>query len=158
MAATRITVKSNRGSERVFRELENLPKGWRKAIRHMWFGVADDLKNRANAEILRKLKSGRLYITRTRSGRRRRHRASAPGETHANFSGTLRKAISWKVHGNDELAFGYGVTGGSPKYDEFVEFGTRKMEPRPSLDNAITFAQANVELRFTEEMNREFGT
>ena len=153
--ATRITVKSNRGSERVFRQLNNLDKGWRKAIRQMWFGLADDMKNRANSEILRKPKSGRVYIIR-RGGRRRRHVASAPGETHANLTGRLRKAIGWKVHGNDELSFGYGVTGPSPKYDEFVEFGTSKMSARPSLENAINFAQANAELRFSSAMKKEF--
>ncbi len=153
-----ITVRSNRSANaRVFREVEFALEKTERAIRSMWFGIGDDLKNRANKEILRRPKSGRLYLKRLR-GRRVRHRASAPGETHANFSGTLRKAIGWKVHGNNELTFGYGVTRPSPEYDEYVEFGTRRMAARPSLDNAINAAQGNVETRFPDEMRKEFGT
>lgn len=157
--AAEIRVRSNReANERVFRVLDETEQRTNRAIRSMWFGLGDDLKIRANAEILRKPKSGRVYIIRDKSGRRRRHVASAPGETHANLTGKLRRAIAWKVHGNNELTFGYGLGRSSPEYDEFVEFGTRNMEARPSLENAINFLQANAESHFSEGMFREFGS
>lgn len=152
-------MKSNRSNERrIFRDLDDVEGGWDRSIRETWFELADDLKGRANAEILRKPKSGRIYIRRDRLGRRRRHRASAPGETHANDTGALRKAIGWKVHGNNEMIFGYGVTRNSPDYDEFVEFGTRRMAARPSLANAIDYTQANPQQHFSNRMTQEFGT
>ncbi len=157
--SSQILVKSNRSlNARVFRELGEIEVRTDRAIRAMWFNLADDLKKRANAEILRKPKGGRVYIRRTRGGRRRRHVASAPGETHANDTGKLRKSIGWKVHGNNDLVFGYGVTGPAPKYDEFVEFGTRKMEARPSLENAVNYTQGNTQSHFEHAMNREFSS
>ncbi len=151
-----IKIKNGHGNERIFRGLEDAVTGTERAVRHAWFGLARDMADRASAEILRKPKSGRLYIRRDKAGRRRRHRASAPGETHANRTGELRKSIGWNVHGSIELTFGYGITGNSPVYDEFVEFGTSKMEPRPSLENAINFAQAHFVMRFTDAMSQEF--
>lgn len=154
-----ITVQSNRSeNRRVFRELEETELRTNRAIRMMWFDLGDDLLSSAQREILKGRKTGRVYIIRGPSGRVRRHRASAPGETHANLSGELRKAAGWKVHGNGDMSFGYGLTRGSPVYDEFVEFGTLRMEARPSLQNAVDAVQGNVQPRFTERMNREFGT
>lgn len=158
--ATMVYKSSGLGAnEKVFHELEHIEKGTRQAIRRMWFDLGVDLQNRANKEILRKPKSGRLYIFRTKSGAIRRHIASAKGETHANFSGKLRRAIGWKVYGSEEMVFGYGVgkRKDSPEYDLWVEFGTRKMRARPSLENAIEYLQAHVEGRFQEQMFREFN-
>ncbi len=153
-----ITVKSNRSrAAKFFRDLEETELKTRRAIRMMWFDLGDDLLKNAQAEILRKPKGGRVYLIRGRGGRVRRHRASAPGETHANLSGALRKAVSWKVHGNGEMTFGYGLNRSSPEYDEFVEFGTRRMDARPSLGNAVDSIQGHAQPRFGERMRREFG-
>ena len=160
-----ITVQSNRAhNARVFRELEETELKTSRAIRMMWFDLGDDLLSNAQKEILSGRKSGRVYIISRRDRRFKtgvrliRHRASAPGETHANLSGELRKAAGWKVHGNGDMSFGYGLTRSSPEYDEFVEFGTRNMEARPSLENAVNDVQGFVQPRFSEQMNREFGT
>lgn len=150
-------VKESSNAEHVYQTIENADRHTKQAIRRMWFNLGDDLANRAKSEIL-KPKSGRVYLRR-RGGRLVRHRASAPGETHANDTGALRRAVSWKVYGWEEMGFGYGVGGQtSPYYDLFVEFGTRRMQPRPSLKNAIDWAQANVQLRFDEEIKKEFGS
>ena len=157
-----ITFKSNQrlGPAQVFQELQNTAPLVGDAIRKSWYALGHDLKSRANAEILRKPKSGRTYIIRSRSsGRLRKHRASAPGETHANMHGDLRRALAWNVHGNNEMTFGYGLANReSPKYDEFVEFGTRRMSARPSLLNAINFTQGNTQSHFSAEMRKRFGT
>lgn len=154
-----ITVRSNRSANaQVFAELEDVEGGTRRAIRQSWFALADDIFKRANEEILRKPKRGRVYIRRDRAGRRRRHVASAPGETHANMTGRLRKALSWIVHGNAEMRFGYGVNKQSPEYDENVEFGARHMAARPSIENAIDDTQGNAQGHFEGAMDREFGT
>lgn len=153
MSAT-ITVKGHRMNERIFRQLADTEVKTQAAIRAVWYGIAEDIEKRANQEILRAPKGGRTYLVRTRpGGRQRRHVASAPGETHANLSGDLRKSIGWQVHGNFEMTFFYD---GDAEHDAFVEFGTANMEARPSLSNAITFVQGNVQPRFDEEMGREF--
>jgi len=149
-------VKGNTFNKRHFRDLGDAEIKTTRAIRQTWFALGEDLKDRSRAEILRKPKSGQTYFLRLR-GRRVRHVASAPGETHANFTGELRKSIGYKIHGNNEMSFGYGITRDAPDYAEFVEFGTRRMAARPSLENAINYTQGNVQRHFTSEMNQEFG-
>lgn len=152
-----IRVKSDRGNERTFARLDRTREFTRRSIRQAWFQLGRDLRAEANREILRRPKSGRTYFIRTRGGRRRRHVASAPGETHANLSGALRRSLSWKVRGTDSMDFGYGVSGaGAPEYASFVEFGTRRMDPRPSLENAIDALQANAQQHFEAAMDRAF--
>ncbi len=148
---------------RVFKSLENLENATRRSIRQAWFELAKDLKQEANKEILRRPKGGRTYIIRTRGGRRRRHVASAPGETHANLTGALRRSLSWKVYGVDSMEFGYGVSttaqNEAPIYAGAIEFGRKdgSIEARPSLLNAITATQRNAEKYFEIAMNRELN-
>ncbi len=113
---------------------------------------ARGLLSATSQEILRKPKGGRTYIIRDRRGRRRRHVASAPGETHANMSGRLRRSLSFRAN-SAEIEFGYGVTDGSaPKYAGFVEFGTKRMEARPSLQNGISSERRNMMNNFEREI------
>ena len=152
-----ISVTSARGNKETFARLEGLGDLTRKAIRQTWFRAGKDLKAEANREILRRPKSGRTYVIRSRAGRRRRHVASAPGETHANLSGKLRRALSWKVRGTDRMDFGYGVSttaqNDPPIYSQ-IEFGFGRVKARPTLKNAIDATQRNIERHFVEEMDR----
>lgn len=152
-----ITVTDPRGNRETFIELEHVEAGTKRSIRKAWFELADDLKDRAIQEIRRKPKSGRTYVVRVRGGRRRRHVASAPGETHADLTGALRRSISWQVRGYETMEFGYGIRGSAPPWAPFVELGTRNMEPRPSLENAIDSTQANAEQHWQEAMFSEFN-
>ncbi len=155
-----IKVTSDARNRRVFANIGDIRDETEKSIRRAWFELGKDLKSEANREILRKPKSGRTYFIRTRAGRVRRHVASAPGETHANLTGWLRRSISWKVSGTDEMRFGYGISttarNANPEYDAFVERGTRRMAARPSLSNAIDATQRSVPRDFVAEMNRRF--
>lgn len=155
-----VAFKAERQNKKIFDEFGNVNNNMRQSIRRGWFKLGKDLKAEANQEILKKPKHGRVYIIRDRRGRGRRHRASAPGETHANRSGRLRRSISWKVHGHEKLDFGYDIATAqrnkAPIYDKFVEFGTEIMEPRPSLKNAITKVQRNAEDNFQKELSKTF--
>lgn len=132
----------------VYRRVEDLPTRAHQVFRAGFFDFMAALKVEANKEILRKPKAGRTYIARDRSGRKRRHKASAPGESHANLSGTLRRSLSWKVFGWEKAEFGYGVSSNAqnkaPGYAGFVELGTRLMKPRPSLQNAVRATERDV--------------
>ncbi len=155
-----LTFKADRPgeTEKTFREIGDIEPITNQAIRQMWFGLGRALVKNANREILRKPKGGRTYIIRSASGRRRRHVASAPGETHANMTGSLRKSLGFKIHGSDRMDFGYGVTGReTPLYAKWVEFGTTRMARRPSLENAITATQRDAETYFTRAMENKLG-
>jgi len=133
--------ESKIGNKKAFNLIEQLKNKTNIAIRETWFSLGRDLKHEAEREILRRPKSGRTYIVRTAGGRRRRHTASAPGETHANLSGDLRKSVSWKVHGAHRMDFGYGFSttdqNRAPDYDAAIEFGRKDghIAARPSIEN-----------------------
>lgn len=147
------------GNPRTYRIIEDLTGLTRRAIRHGFFKLGQDLRAEASREILRRPKGGRVYYLRSRPGGRvRRHVASAPGETHANFTGRLRRSIGWQVYGHLSMEFGYGVDprGPAPVYGQFLEFGTIRLDPRPSLQNAMEVQQRNGETYFNNEFNRAF--
>jgi hypothetical protein len=154
--------KADRRNSHVYDELRDLKGGTERAIRQTWFRLGKDLKVEANTEILRRPKSGITYYHRDRAGRRRRHVASKPGETHANRTGKLRRSISWVVHGSESMEFGYGFSttarNAMPPYAEYVEDGTPggKMAARPSILNAIRTTERNTTDHFYREMARQF--
>jgi len=158
--------ESKIGNEKIFKTIGNLRGKTSIAIRETWFSLGRDLKHEAEREILRRPKSGRTYIIRTKGGRARRHVASAAGETHANLSGALRKSVSWKVHGAHRMDFGYGFSttdmNRAPDYDAAVEFGSknankpRGMEARPSIENSINRIKNITNSHFERAMLREF--
>lgn len=135
-------IRQNRNNEVVYRKVKDLESLIEEGIRQGFLELMRMLKREANRAILKDAKTGRVYIRRDRAGRRRRHQSSAPGETHANRTGALRRSVSFKVHGYDRAKFGYGAVGDAPVYARFVEFGTSKMRARPSLQNAITKVDA----------------
>jgi len=140
-------------NKRVFLQLKTLEKMTERSIRHGFFDLGQDLKRSANKEILRKPKGGRVYIVRSRSsGRRRRHVASAPGETHANMFGDLRRSLGWIVRGASQMEFGYGVDRDAPDHAPWVENGTKNMAARPSLKNAVEGSDRDG----TDYFNRRF--
>lgn len=126
----------------------------RRAIRKAWKPIGDGLVKSASDEILKLNKTGIVYRSRGKRGRRRRHVSSAEGQSHANFSGFLRRSLDWSTHSWTRLEFGYLKN--PPNYSGFVEFGTRKMEPRPSLQHAIVDQEANVERYYSLNMRHEF--
>ena len=141
-------------NRKVYIKIAGLRDMTRRSIRHGFFALGKDLKLTTNKDILRKPKSGRTYIRVDRAGRRRRHVASAPGETHANLTGKTRRSLSWQVYGFKSMEFGYGVSGPpAPDYAEALEFGG-KNEPRPSLQNNINAVNRNSEIYFTERFGK----
>lgn len=139
-------------NRQVFVQMENLQGLTERSIRHGFFALGKDLKITASKQILFKPKSGRTYIRRDKIGRRRRHVASAPGETHANMTGAARRSLGWQVTGFKSLEWGYGVSTlhAPPDYVEGLEFGTRRAAPRPSLQNAMRTVNRNAERYFVE--------
>ena len=145
-----IKVRSNPRNAAEWDNLAHIKQEYRQGIRRGWLELGKALKKEARDEITHGRKTGNVYRVRSRTGKTtRRHQASAPGESHANVTHTLRDSIGWKVLGFSRREFGYGVTGRpTPKYAPFVEYGTfgsagrsggrsSRMMPRPTLKNAI---------------------
>lgn len=136
-----ISVREDRWNGLVYKRVQQTVPKIKQHLRKDMFAYLRDLKTEANREILRKPKSGRTYIIRTPGGRRKRHVASAPGESHANLSGATRRSLSWKVFGWDRAQFGYGVSTNAsnvaPVWAPYLEGGTRNAAARPSIGNAV---------------------
>jgi len=153
-----ITIKADRHNRDVLLKITHAGELTERGIRQGFFRLAKDLQATANKDILRKPKKGRTYIVRGPSGRKRRHVASAPGESHANRSGKLRRSMGWKISGSKLMEFGYGAGPDTPpEYAPFVENGTRRMEARPSLGNSVTKNIRNGEMHFVREVMRRFA-
>ena len=146
------------GNRLVIGKIAGIERLTKRGMRQAMFRVGQGLVQQASTEIIRKPKSGRTYKIRTRSGRRRRHVASAPGETHANLTGAARRSLSFQLHGTSQIEFGYGASAGTdaPDYVGFLEFGTRKMKARPSLQNAIRAEEARIVQHFEREIRKQF--
>lgn len=87
-----------------------------------------DVEDRAVKLIMNPPKTGHIYRRRGVA-----HQASAPGEAPANDTGRLVNARRIDLFESDlraRLTF-------STEYASYLEFGTRKMEPRPFARRAL---------------------
>ena len=149
------SIKIDKLSRETVLKINTLGRLTKRQIEFAAWTSARGLQGATSQEILRRPKSGRVYVRRDRLGRRRRHVASAPGETHANMTGRLRRSLSFRVNPR-EIEFGYGVTkGDAPDYAASVEFGTKRTAARPSLQNGINGERRNMMNNFEREIMGE---
>jgi len=119
---------------------EDMPVNTRYGIEKGLWQSGKDIGGAFNRQVKdKKTKTGRIYTWRDKAGRKRRHQASAPGQSPANRSGRYRRSFSFNVRREDELS----IINDAP-YAGFLELGTSNMEPRPGLDNAIRASEADV--------------
>lgn len=153
-------VREDRNNQTVYREVAEMPTRMQQVFRRGFLEFGRALAKQAKHDVNNGKKTGRVYRNvRLPGGRiKRRHQSSAPGESHANLSRRLRNSISFKVHGHERMEFGYGVatdeSNVAPFYASFVEFGTKRMAPRPTLQNAI--AKIDPIPHFDRAFDREF--
>lgn len=145
---------ARRGNEKIFIQINDVDNRTVRGIRQGFFRLGSNLKKELNRQVLAKPKGGRLYRLRTKSGRRRNHRASAPGETPANLTGNYRRNIGFQLKGTSELEF--GIRDGAP-YAEFLEEGTPRMAARPGVTNAVQEGQRNAQLFLESSLNNELN-
>lgn len=111
--------------------------------------VGDDLERRALAveatqkRLLSLHGTGAIYQRRSVS-----HQASAPGEPPAVDTGRLRASVGHEVGYDAEGLYANVGSGASPAvpgvdYAEYLEYGTRHMEPRPWLRPSVTAAEGD---------------
>lgn len=138
---------AGRQNIQAIKSLKDAPKATRRGIRRGFYFFGKDLATDAKGYILKGPKTGKLYKVR---GRKKRHRASGPGESPANLTGALRKSVDYQVQGSDEMEFGAGTD-----YAAFTELGTKNMEERPYLIRAIKNNERNAEKHFEREIRKE---
>lgn len=127
-------IKIDERARKAVISIKNLDRATRRGLRQGFFQYGAELKKVASRQVLQKPKGGRLYIVR-RGKTRRRHRASAPGESPANLSGEYRRSIGYQVKGATQMVFGAGSK--KVPYAKWLEEGTKRMKPRPGLGNAL---------------------
>lgn len=148
------------GNRRTLLQIENLKDLSQEAIRKAFYMIGKDLVDDSRAMIMEKPKHGRLYKLR-KNGRLINHRASAPGEAPANFTGALKHSLDFTVSGSEKMVFGSRTTfpnrKGTPagvNYGGYLELGTRKIEPRPYLEPAIKKNYGNIQDHFEQQLKK----
>jgi len=133
----------------VRRKVRNISEDMRRGIRRGFYFSGKKVLRDLSQDILRRPRDGRVYHYRTSSGSRRRHVASIPGEAPANRTGTLRTSAEFRVHGWDELSFGYRA-----EYGKWVEFGTENMEARPGIKINLEKNRKNIDKFLDSEIKK----
>lgn len=159
-----IEIREAKSNEVVYAKLTTYQKRIKRSVRRGFFRYGKLLKSTASKNILDKSKkTGRIYFRTIKGGARRRHQASAAGETHANLSGALRRSLAWKVPAaSNTLFFGYGLNKPAPIYAKWVEFGHKnrnktkpRVEARPSIQNTINATKGDAEKFLEQEVKKE---
>ena len=145
-----LKIRDGPGNAKALISVSTIEDRTRRGIRQAFFGLGDDLLKELSDQMLEKNKTGRIYIRKTRSGARRKHKSSGPGQTPANRTGTLRKSRGYQLKGSDQMEFGY-----REEYGKFLESGTKKMSARPGLKNTVDATQKTARNRFTASIRRE---
>lgn len=139
-------IVEGRGNRHVYIQLQSIDENTRRGIRQGFFKLGSSLVRTASKQILKKDKTGRVYLIR-RGKTRRRHRASAAGQSPANLSGENRRSLGFKIKGAEQMNFG-----GNKDYTPHLEEGTRHMEPRPGLGNSVKAEERNSVTYFQNEI------
>ena len=140
--------KADIGNRRILLDLGRHPQRIRVGIRQGFFALGRELRDGVRQKIKEGPTTGRLYRIK---GRRRRHRASAPGEAPANLSGKLRASVGFDIRGTTQMEFGYRDTVG---YGGFLEVGTKNMDPRPALTPQVNESAKNARTHFDREIQK----
>jgi len=138
------------GNKTSIESAENIADSTITGIEKALWRSGKTLMKKFSEQVLDKsMKTGIIYIRKDRLGRRRRHQASAAGETPANRSGFYRRSSGFIMQGT-QLAFG-----NSAPYAGFLETGTSRMAARPGLGNAVRASERDIIRNFATEINDE---
>lgn len=142
----KLDIVSPSGNKRGIESAENIAANTRFGVEKALWHSGKDISAEFSRQVLAKNKTGNLYIRRIKGGARRRHIASAAGETPANRTGDYRKAFGFNVDGAHQLTIGVEAIGSGPdsKYPLYLEVGTSRMQARPGLANSIKASERDI--------------
>ena len=142
------TFKANPKNNQILFDLGKSAQNTKRGIRQGFWALARELRAGVQQKIKQGPKTGRLYRIK---GRKRKVRASAPGQAPANRTGALGKSVGFEIRGTSELEFGYRD---SVNYGEFLELGTKRMDPRPALTPQVIESTKNARGHFEREIKK----
>ena len=146
-------IKEGSNNREIFLSLENIEENTRRGIRAGFFRLGPLLRDELRKEVIKKNKTGRIYPAgKTKTGRQRRHRASAPGETPANRTGNYRRNIGYQLHGSERMEF--GVRDGAP-YAEILE--NKDKLDRPGIGNAVKAKEKDAQRVFESSLENNLN-
>lgn len=143
--SVQMKVKFSSHSVKLMKNIARLAKDTKEGIRRANYLIGRELVKDAQARILKGKKTGIIYRRRTLSGRLISHQSSAPGESPANLTGSLRQSVSFLVKGQ-QLIFGAGgsvvkgrLKGRDVHYARALELGDKRqnLRARPYLITTI---------------------
>jgi len=132
----RLSIEGGANDFRFYDSAANLAANTHFGIEKAFWQSGKDITAEFSKQVLAKTKTGRLYII-----RKRKHRASAAGETPANITGNYRKSIGFIVNQGTTPQL---TIGNSAEYAGFLELGTSRMRPRPGLRNSISASERDI--------------
>ena len=132
---------SNRRAELA---LSNSQRNTVRGIRQAFYFIGRDMRSTANKNILERPRSGRVYKIKGR-----RHVASSPGESFANFTGAARRTLGFQVRGGDNMEFGFRKNSRTI-YTKILE----EEKNRPTLEIAVKSNSRNAIKHFRKEIKR----
>ena len=138
-------------NRRVLAQIVNSPNATKRGIRNAFYLIGKELTKQSRDLIKNPPKTGRIYKLK---GRKKRHRASAPGQAPANRRGTLRRNVGFQVNGDIEMDFGVRPL---VDYGKFLELGTAKMKKREFLIRAINEKRKDTENYFNGNLNKNLS-
>lgn len=135
--------------------MRGLDRAPRRGIRQGFYALGKDLVKQARQNIIKGPKTGKLYRI---PGRKRLHRASAPGQPPANRKGDLQKSVGFQLQGSHEMEYGYRDT---VAYGRILELGgdagvggRSHIDPRPNLTTVVEDSPKNAREHFTREIHK----
>jgi hypothetical protein len=149
-----ISIDPSSSNRNVTLQIHDLTAKHAKAVRNALFEIGSETQTFAKQFVINPPKTGRLYVNNKK--RPKKHRASAAGESPANWTGKLVRNIISIVTGHSKVEIGvtvlYGkfleegteIKGGKPKWSEAGRSGGSMrnaerggMLPRPYLIRAV---------------------
>lgn len=151
-----IEVKESPENAKTLTFLYQMPMELTTAIRQAFYVSGKHLVVNLNQD-MKRTKSGREYkvyygINGRKLKKPRIHIASSPNETPAIITGKFRKSVDFAVRGNRALEF--GANEDAPKYAEYLEKGTPRMEARKPFERTVIKnkekIKANIDIRLKQ--------
>ena len=134
-----------KGLEPTLKNLRLLQNGLDKELTNVLRGGGQLIRGEAIRSIQTGPKSGRTY---EKYNPRRTHKASAPGQAPASYTGNLVSQIMSVADGKNTLVESRA------EYSKFLEFGTSKMLPRPFLFPASEKSTKKIVQVLIQKLNK----
>lgn len=159
-----LRVTGHPGNKAVFKQIERVPVAMKRGLKNANLKIGKVITEEAVRTIKQDPKSGKFQILQDKwTGALRMHRASAPGESPANFSGALAASIGY-VPSSEELKIGAGgsaplvtTSTGQIGFSDIVNYA-KSLElkrMRPYLKPSIVKKQKDAERYYYQYITRE---